>query len=171
MPRVYEFAKRSSVPITDLLETNTEKAERNGRHRLPSRGSTPATVLEVGDPAPTVSAPNQHGDSVQIDGEEPTVVYFYPKDETPGCRTEAVQFSAELETYREAGVEVYGVSIDDVESHRAFAESNDIDIDLLADPDGELADAFGVERGPQRSDTPDHVHFGRRDGPRRLDRR
>ena len=105
-------------------------------------------VLNVGDPAPTVSAPNQHGDTVQIDGTKLTVVYFYPKDETPGCRTEATQFSAELETYREAGVDVYGVSIDNVESHRDFAESNDIEIDLLADPDGELADAFGVERGP-----------------------
>ncbi len=105
-------------------------------------------VLETGDPAPTVSAPNQRGESVRIDGREPTVVYFYPEDDTPGCRTEATQFSAEQETYREAGVDVYGVSIDDVESHRAFAEANDIEIDLLADPDGELADAFDVERGP-----------------------
>lgn len=105
-------------------------------------------VLEVGDPAPTVSAPNQHGDAVEIDGTEPTVVYFYPEDETPGCRTEATQFSAELETYREAGVGVYGVSIDDVESHRTFAESNGIEIDLLADPDGRLAETFDVERGP-----------------------
>lgn len=105
-------------------------------------------VLDAGDPASTVSAPNQYGDSVQIDGDEPTVVYFYPKDDTPGCRTEAMQFSAELDTYREAGIDVYGVSVDDVESHRAFAEANDIEIDLLADPDGELADAFDVERGP-----------------------
>ena len=105
-------------------------------------------VLEADDPAPAVSAPNQHGDLVQIDGGELTVVYFYPEDDTPGCRTEATQFSAEAETYREAGVDVYGVSIDDVESHRAFAEANDIEINLLADPDGELADAFGVERTP-----------------------
>jgi len=101
--------------------------------------------LQEGDAAPSVSAENQHGDLVEPAFSEPTVVYFYPKDDTPGCSIEANQFQAELETYHEAGVEVYGVSLDDVDSHRAFADGEDLAFDLLADPDGDVAAAFDVE--------------------------
>ncbi|WP_435156082.1 peroxiredoxin [Haladaptatus sp. DFWS20] len=102
-------------------------------------------TLEEGDDAPDVTATNQHGETVSPDFESPTVVYFYPRDDTPGCTVEAKQFNAELETYYDAGATVYGVSTDDVESHDAFAEKFDLEFDLLADPDGEIADAFGVE--------------------------
>ncbi|MDF9747193.1 peroxiredoxin [Natrinema salsiterrestre] len=101
--------------------------------------------LAPGDDAPAVTAPNQDGDDVSLTFEEPTVVYFYPKDDTPGCTIEANQFQRELETYRDAGVDVYGVSIDDVDSHRSFCESEGLEFDLLADPDAEIADAFAVE--------------------------
>ncbi|QLK24386.1 peroxiredoxin [Natrinema zhouii] len=101
--------------------------------------------LAAGDDAPTVTAPNQDGEEVRLGFEEPTVVYFYPKDDTPGCTIEANQFQRERETYRDAGVDVYGVSVDDVDSHRSFCESEGLEFDLLADPDGELADAFDVE--------------------------
>lgn len=101
--------------------------------------------LAAGDDAPTVTAPNQDGEEVRLAFEEPTVVYFYPKDDTPGCTIEATQFQRERETYRDAGVDVYGVSVDDVDSHRSFCESEGLEFDLLADPDGELADAFDVE--------------------------
>lgn len=104
--------------------------------------------LEEGVPAPTVSAPNQHGEPVSLSFEDPTVLYFYPEDGSPGCTTEAAQFDAELDTYREAGVTVYGVSTDDVDSHRSFADEQGIDFELLADPTGEIADAFDVERQP-----------------------
>jgi peroxiredoxin Q/BCP len=102
--------------------------------------------LSPGDPAPSVSAQNQDGETVRPSFEEPTVVYFYPRDDTPGCTTEATEFTAHLDAYREAGVTVYGVSTDGVDSHAAFAEKHDIEVDLLADPAGEVADAFGVER-------------------------
>ena len=102
--------------------------------------------LAAGDDAPTVTAPNQDGEDVTLAFEEPTVLYFYPKDDTPGCTVEANQFQRERETYRDAGVDVYGVSLDDVDSHRSFCESEDLEFDLLADPNGEIADAFDVER-------------------------
>jgi peroxiredoxin Q/BCP len=102
-------------------------------------------ALEPGDSVPDVVAENQHGDVVRPDFATPTVLYFYPKDDTPGCATEAGQFEDEIERYEEYGVSVYGVSTDDVESHRAFAEHEGISFDLLADPDGNVADAFGVE--------------------------
>jgi len=101
--------------------------------------------LQEGDPAPSVSARNQDGATVEPAFDEPTVVYFYPKDDTPGCSIEANQFQAELETYRDAGVAVYGVSLDDVDSHRAFADGEALEFDLLADPDGDLAAAFDVD--------------------------
>lgn len=102
-------------------------------------------VLDMGEPVPEVTATNQHGDRVTVEFVAPTVLFFYPRDGTPGCTTEASQFEAELDTYREASVEVYGVSTDDAESHREFAEDEGLSFDLLADPDGKIADAFGVE--------------------------
>ncbi|USZ66733.1 peroxiredoxin [Halorussus salilacus] len=102
-------------------------------------------TLETGDDAPTVEARNQRDETVALDFAEPTVVYFYPRDDTPGCTVEAEQFDAEIESYRDADVAVYGVSTDDVASHEAFAEKYDLDFDLLADPDAEIADAFGVD--------------------------
>jgi peroxiredoxin Q/BCP len=102
--------------------------------------------LEQEDPAPTVSALNQHGKEITPSFDEPAVVYFYPADDTPGCTTEATEFEREIETYNEAGVMVYGVSVDDVDSHESFAAKHDIEFDLLADPDGEVAEAFDVER-------------------------
>jgi peroxiredoxin Q/BCP len=104
--------------------------------------------LAVGDDAPPVSAANQDGETVEPSVEGPTVLYFYPKDDTPGCTIEAKQFNRELDTYHEAGVDVYGVSIDDVESHREFADEYDLEFDLLADPAREIADAYEVEDGP-----------------------
>ena len=102
-------------------------------------------ALSTGDPAPAVSAQNQAGETVSPDFAEPTVVYFYPRDGTPGCELEANQFQAELDAYRDAGMAVYGVSTDGVDSHREFADENDLAFDLLADPAGEVAAAFDLE--------------------------
>ncbi|UPV75764.1 peroxiredoxin [Halorussus limi] len=102
-------------------------------------------TLETGADAPTVEATNQRGETIELDFSEPTVLYFYPRDDTPGCTTEAEQFDAELESYHDAGVSVFGVSTDDVESHEEFAEKYDLRFDLLADPEAEIADAFGVD--------------------------
>ena len=92
-----------------------------------------------------MSATTQSGERVTVDFEGPTVLFFYPEDETPGCTIEATQFDAELPSYREAGVAVYGVSLDDADSHAAFAAKEDLGVTLLADPDGEIAAAFEVE--------------------------
>lgn len=102
-------------------------------------------VLDTGTSVPQVAATNQDGERLTLDFVPPTVLYFYPRDGTPGCATEACQFDSELATFQKAGVDVYGVSTDDVDSHREFAREQDLDFDLLADPDGKVADAFGVE--------------------------
>lgn len=102
-------------------------------------------MLEAGDDAPEVTAPNQYGETVSPDFTEPTVVYFYPRDDTPGCTIEARDFQDVLPQFREGGITVYGVSMDDVDSHADFAEQEDILFDLLADPDGTVAAAFGLD--------------------------
>lgn len=100
--------------------------------------------LEPGADAPTFAGQNQSGEQVVCQYEQPTVIYFYPRDDTPGCTTEAEEFDDALEDYREAGVTVYGVSTDDVASHRAFADAHGLGFDLLADPEGSVAEAFEV---------------------------
>ncbi|WP_123533059.1 peroxiredoxin [Halosimplex salinum] len=108
-------------------------------------------MLEAGDPAPEISAQNQYGDTVTPDFSEPTVVYFYPKDFTGGCTVEANDFQSALPQFREGGITVYGVSMDDVETHADFAEEEGIVFDLLADPDGEVAEAFGLDTSDGRT--------------------
>jgi thioredoxin-dependent peroxiredoxin len=102
-------------------------------------------ALTAGDDVPTVTARNQDGEELTLEFEAPTVLYFYPRDDTPGCTVEANQFQRELETYHDAGVNVYGISTDDVDSHREFCDAEELEFDLLADPDGELAEVFDVE--------------------------
>ena len=101
-------------------------------------------ALEPGSPVPDIIADNQWGERVRPDFATPTVVYFYP-DDTPGCTTEANQFEERYEQYERYSVSVYGISVDDVESHCEFARAQDLSFDLLSDPDGNVADAFGVD--------------------------
>ncbi|GAB3328555.1 peroxiredoxin [Haloplanus salinarum] len=101
-------------------------------------------MLQVGDDTPKVRATDHSGAPVTLSFVEPTVLYFYPRDDTPGCTVEAEGFDEELTAYRDAGVAVYGISTDDAESHAAFRRKHGLDIDLLADPDGTVAAAFGV---------------------------
>lgn len=107
-------------------------------------------VLSIGESAPDVEAYNQWNEKVIVNYEQPTVLYFYPEDHTPGCQTEARQFELEGETYRDAGVEVYGISVDSPQSHCEFAESNEITFDLLSDPEGQVAQAFDVPMNNDR---------------------
>ncbi len=118
-------------------------------------------VLETGASAPDVTALNQDGDAVSPAFDEAAVVYFYPRDGTPGCTLEAREFEADIESFRRAGVTVYGVSTDDVDSHREFADEEDLSFDLLADPDAEVADAFDVDT---RGEFVDRVTFVVADG-------
>jgi len=102
-------------------------------------------MLGPGDAAPAVSAVNQDGETVAPEFQAPTVVYFYPKDFTGGCTIEANDFQDALPAYRDAGITVYGVSMDDVESHADFAAEEGLSFDLLADTDGAVAEAFGLD--------------------------
>lgn len=101
-------------------------------------------TLEPGDAAPAVVASNQDDERTEVDLDGPVVLYFYPKDQTPGCTTEARQFEHERASYEDAGVTIYGISTDEVADHAAFCEAEGLGFDLLADPEGEVAEAYDV---------------------------
>lgn len=103
--------------------------------------------LKVGDPAPDFVAPSQTGATVslaQFRGKQAVVLYFYPKDDTPGCTREACAFRDEWAALQKAGVVVLGVSTDPVKSHAKFAEKYQLPFPLLADEDRKIVTAYGV---------------------------
>ncbi len=103
-------------------------------------------LLSAGAPAPTVAAPDQDGKTRTIAeaAGKYLVVYFYPKDGTPGCTEEACAFRDVWSRYEKSGVMIYGVSADDVASHKEFATEKKIPFPLIADTAGTWATAFGV---------------------------
>jgi len=102
----------------------------------------------VGDPAPDFTLPAQSGEQVRLSDvwkRGPVVLYFYPKDETPGCTTEACTFRDSYEAFKEAGAEVVGVSSDSVTSHETFASKHRLPFILLADDGGRVRKEYGVK--------------------------
>lgn len=103
-------------------------------------------LIETGQPAPRLSAVDHNGVPRPVGGAQPQwlLVYFYPKDGTPGCTAEACAFRDAWALYDEAGVMIYGVSTDDAASHKEFAQEHELPFPLIADPDRTWATAFGV---------------------------
>ena len=107
-----------------------------------------ATQLNVGDKAPDFNLKDQDGkmvSSASIYGKEIVVLYFYPKDDTPGCTKEACSFRDNFTAFTDAGVRVIGVSADSPKSHKAFANKYNLPYTLLSDSKNELRKAFGVK--------------------------
>lgn len=103
--------------------------------------------LLVGSPAPEFELADQTGQlhSLEDYRNQWVVLYFYPKDETPGCTTEACEFRDNIFAFRDLNAQILGVSLDDVESHKAFAENHSLPFPLLADTEGEASTAYGVK--------------------------
>jgi len=103
-------------------------------------------MLSVGDAVPEFSLKDTEGKIVKksdLKGKK-YVVYFYPKDFTPGCTTEAAEFSRDYKKFKSAGIEIIGISPDDVESHKKFGKKMEVPFILLADTETEIAKKFGV---------------------------
>jgi peroxiredoxin Q/BCP len=103
-------------------------------------------VIEEGKPAPDFELQTDTGETVKLSDlrGNPVVLYFYPKDDTPGCTTEACEFRDAYDVFRQRGVEVFGVSPDDVASHEKFKAKHELPFTLLADPDHAVAEKYGV---------------------------
>lgn len=103
--------------------------------------------LAPGDEAPDFALPDARGEVVRLadfHGQKPVVLYFYPKDETPGCTKEACAFRDAYEDFVAAGAEVIGVSSDDGKSHERFAAKHRLPFRLLSDRGGEVRRRYGV---------------------------
>jgi peroxiredoxin Q/BCP len=106
-----------------------------------------AKMPAVGDSAPLVSGRNQDGQEwklVDARGKKVVLLYFYTKDDTPGCTKEACGLRDSMGDLQKSDVEVVGVSFDDAASHKAFIAKHNLNFALIADTDGKIADAFGV---------------------------
>ena len=104
-------------------------------------------MLEVGQKAPEFTCPDQDGNDVslsQFAGEKTVILYFYPKDDTPGCTTEALDFTALIGEFDAAGAVVLGVSKDSVAKHQKFIAKRELKVQLLSDESGELCESYGV---------------------------
>jgi thioredoxin-dependent peroxiredoxin len=103
-------------------------------------------MLKEGDSAPDFTARDAQGNEVKLAdlrGQE-VVLYFYPKDDTPGCTKEACSFRDAHTVYEREGIKVFGVSLDDEASHQQFAAKFNLPFTLLADTDHAISDAYGV---------------------------
>jgi peroxiredoxin Q/BCP len=103
-------------------------------------------MVEEGKPAPDFELESDSGERVRLSSlrGSPVVLYFYPKDDTPGCTLQACDIRDEWSEFAATGATVLGVSPDAVESHRKFRDKYDLPFTLLADPDHAVADEYGV---------------------------
>jgi len=103
-------------------------------------------VVEEGKPAPTFTLPSDSGETISLESlrGKPVVLYFYPKDDTPGCTTQACGIRDAFGKFEKAGAVVLGVSPDSAESHVKFRDKYELPFTLLADEDHATAEAYGV---------------------------
>src|SRR3989344_4603555 len=103
-------------------------------------------MLKIGDRAPNFELKDTNGKIVKLSklkGKE-IILYFYPKDLTPGCTTEACNFKDDFEIYKKKGVLIYGVSLDDESMHKKFTEKYNLPFPLLSDVDKKISKTYGV---------------------------
>jgi peroxiredoxin Q/BCP len=118
-----------------------------GSMLLSATAAVEAAMPKVGDPAPLFAGQDQDGKTVKLAdliGKKTVLLYFYPKDDTPGCTKEACGFRDRMSELQIDNVEVIGVSFDTAESHQKFIAQYHLNFRLLADTDGKIADAYGV---------------------------
>ena len=104
-------------------------------------------ALQVGDKVPHFFSMDSNGttfDSASMVGSKPLVIYFYPKDDTPGCTTQACTFRDQYEDFKDLGAEVIGISSDSVQSHQKFAKRYQLPFILLSDNDKKIRKLFEV---------------------------
>lgn len=103
--------------------------------------------VQLGSKIPSFSLLNQYGEKVNVEdllGKKNLVIYFYPKDDTPGCTAEACYFQDQFEVFKEANAEIIGISGQSVESHKNFAEKHRLTYTLLSDTENKVRKLFGV---------------------------
>ena len=102
--------------------------------------------LKQGDKAPEITSKDQHGNTVSLSDfiGKKVVLYFYPKDNTPGCTAEACDFRDNYQSLKAKGFEILGVSTDDEKSHKKFVDKFELPFTLLADTEKDIVEKYGV---------------------------
>jgi thioredoxin-dependent peroxiredoxin len=135
-----KVTKAAKKPIKLLKNTNATK-------KLPLTKSSPKpkAMPKVGELAPDFSLPDGDGHLIQLRNlrGSPVIVYFYPKDDTPGCTLEAQGFRDDYKAFLKKGVLVFGISKDDAKSHTAFAQKYKLNFPLLSDTTGKVISSYG----------------------------
>lgn len=111
-------------------------------------GAFAAEAPKAGDKAPNFTAQDQDGKAVSLadfKGKQAVLLYFYPKDNTPGCTKQACGLRDSLNDLKQQGVAVLGVSMDDAKSHKKFIADHNLNFPLLVDTDGKITDTYGAK--------------------------
>jgi peroxiredoxin Q/BCP len=146
-----ETVTQSAKPVSTAeapkpASTVTAEAAKPGETAGTASPAAALPQLQVGDPAPQLTLTLQDGKTVDLaslKGKQ-VAVYFYPKDDTPGCTVEAQGIRDEWKAFEKAGIQVFGVSGQDAASHTAFIEKHKLPFNLVVDKDGAVTKAFGV---------------------------
>ncbi len=103
-------------------------------------------MLETGDIAPDFTLPDTDGNMLTLSALRPdrVIVYFYPKDDTPGCTVQALDFTARADAFKELKTRVLGISRDGIDDHQKFRAKHDLTVNLLSDQDGAVCKAYGA---------------------------
>jgi peroxiredoxin Q/BCP len=103
-------------------------------------------MIETGQTAPDFTLPQDGGDDITLSAlrPSPVVLYFYPKDDTSGCTTEAKAFTGLIDEFAKVGATVIGISPDDAKSHKKFRDKHQLAVELASDVDRKIAETFGV---------------------------
>ena len=103
-------------------------------------------MTQIGELAPDFTLPRDGGDTVTLSTLQPSkvVLYFYPKDDTPGCTKQAIGFTEQLQAFKEAGCEVIGVSKDTAAKHDKFRDKHSLGVILASDAEGDVCEQYGV---------------------------
>lgn len=103
-------------------------------------------MLKLGHPAPDFTMASDKGNDVTLNDlrGSTVVLYFYPKDDTPGCTTESCDFRDQHAEFQDKDAQIFGVSCDDIESHKKFSSKFSLPFPLLSDPDNSVCTAYGV---------------------------
>ncbi|WP_375227438.1 thioredoxin-dependent thiol peroxidase [Roseobacter sp. S98] len=103
-------------------------------------------MTEISQPAPDFTLPATGGEEITLSTlkGQPVVLFFYPRDDTPGCTKESIAFSESREAFEAAGAKVFGISKDSIASHEKFATKRDLSIPLLSDENGTVCEDYGV---------------------------
>lgn len=144
--------KKAATKKAATKKASPAKATKKKTAKLSAQVTTPNAVAahsmapQLGQAVPNFDVPATGGKRVSLQGltGKGIVLYFYPKDATPGCTIEGHEFTKLHEQFKQMGIEVYGVSRDDMNSHEKFKEKQCYSIDLLSDADGELCKLFDV---------------------------